>query len=194
MSLLGRLSSIMPAPGESELQAGFDASPEMSLRDQRRPNAILLIYNDPVAPSSADGLGWTLTAWRGAELPLVGGPRRARCRSAGGGSGGQGGGSQGAARSGRSRRGLVGGHRAARRGCTGRSWAPEPPVPRSSSRWRAGPGRCRRLAQTVGTVPPSITYSAPTIAEARSETRNPTRSAISSVFANRPRGTPPRES
>ena len=68
MSLLGRLSSIIPAPGESELQAGFDASPDAEFRDQRRPNAILLIYNDPVAPSGADGLGWTLTAWRGAEL------------------------------------------------------------------------------------------------------------------------------
>lgn len=54
--------------------------------------------------------------------------------------------------------------------------------------------RTRLRAQTVGTVPPSITYSAPTMAEARSETRNPTRSAISSVLANRPRGTPPRES
>lgn len=50
------------------------------------------------------------------------------------------------------------------------------------------------LAQTVGTVPPSMTYSAPTMAEARSDTRNPTRSAISSGWANRPRGTPPRES
>jgi len=68
MSLLGRLSSIIPAPGESELPAGFDASPDTDLRDQRRPNAILLIYNDPVAPCGADGLGWNLTAWRGAEL------------------------------------------------------------------------------------------------------------------------------
>ena len=68
MSLLGRLSSIIPAPGESELRAGSDASPDTGLRDQRRPNAILLIYNDPEAPSDTYGLGWTLTAWRGAEL------------------------------------------------------------------------------------------------------------------------------
>ena len=27
-----------------------------------------MIYNDPATPSGADCLGWTLTAWRGADL------------------------------------------------------------------------------------------------------------------------------
>ena len=68
MSLLGRLSSIIPALDESELSAGSDASPGTDLREQRRPDAILLIYNDPEAPCGTSGLGWTLTACRGAEL------------------------------------------------------------------------------------------------------------------------------
>jgi hypothetical protein len=68
MSLLGRLSSIIPAPGEPESPTGSDASPETGLRAQRRSDAILLVYNDPAAPCVASGLGWTLTAWRGAEL------------------------------------------------------------------------------------------------------------------------------
>jgi len=68
MSLLGRLSSIFPTSGESDSRTRADAFPETGLRDQRTPDAILLIHNDPATPSSADGLGWTLTAWRGAEL------------------------------------------------------------------------------------------------------------------------------
>jgi len=47
------------------------------------------------------------------------------------------------------------------------------------------------LAQAVGTVPPSITYSVPVIADARSEARNATRSATSCGFAGRPSGMPP---
>lgn len=38
-----------------------------------------------------------------------------------------------------------------------------------------------------------MTYSAPTIADGRSETRKPARSATSAGVAHRPRGTPPRE-
>jgi hypothetical protein len=44
---------------------------------------------------------------------------------------------------------------------------------------------------TVGTVPPSMTYSVPVIEPARGETRNPTRSATSRGFAGRPIGMPP---
>src|SRR5882757_1279654 len=47
---------------------------------------------------------------------------------------------------------------------------------------------------TVGTVPPSMTYSVPVIDAARGEARNVTRSATSLGFAGRPRGMPPSES
>src|ERR1700680_4303778 len=48
--------------------------------------------------------------------------------------------------------------------------------------------------QTVGTVPPSMTYSVPVMEAARGETRNATRSATSFGLAGRPIGMPPRES
>jgi len=48
--------------------------------------------------------------------------------------------------------------------------------------------------QTVGTVPPSITYSVPVIDAAREEARKTTRSATSLGFAGRPIGMPPSES
>ncbi len=48
-------------------------------------------------------------------------------------------------------------------------------------------------SQTVGTVPPSMTYSAPVMDAARGETRNAMRSATSSGFAGRPSGMPPSE-
>ena len=51
---------------------------------------------------------------------------------------------------------------------------------------------CR--AQTVGTVPPSITYSLPVMDDARSEARNATNSATSSGRFGLPNGMPPRES
>lgn len=44
------------------------------------------------------------------------------------------------------------------------------------------------VAHTVGTVPPSITYSLPVIDEARSEMRNATSSATSSGGPGRPIG------
>src|SRR5687767_8036981 len=47
--------------------------------------------------------------------------------------------------------------------------------------------------QTVGTVPPSMTYSVPVIAAARGEARKATRSATSSGRAGRPIGMPPSE-
>ncbi len=46
--------------------------------------------------------------------------------------------------------------------------------------------------QTVGTVPPSITYSVPVIEAARGETRKVTRSATSFGLAGLPSGMPPR--
>jgi hypothetical protein len=46
--------------------------------------------------------------------------------------------------------------------------------------------------QTVGTVPPSITYSVPVIDAARGETKKAMRSATSFGFASRPSGMPPR--
>ena len=46
--------------------------------------------------------------------------------------------------------------------------------------------------QTVGTVPPSITYSVPVIEAARGDTRKAMRSATSFGFAGRPSGMPPR--
>jgi hypothetical protein len=46
--------------------------------------------------------------------------------------------------------------------------------------------------QTVGTVPPSITYSVPVIEAARGETRKAMRSATSIGLAGRPSGMPPR--
>jgi len=68
MSLLGRLSSIIPISDEPESRTGSDASPTLGPRDQRRPHAIHLIYNDPAAPTGTSGPGWTLTAWRAGEL------------------------------------------------------------------------------------------------------------------------------
>ena len=47
------------------------------------------------------------------------------------------------------------------------------------------------ISQTVGMVPPSITYSLPVIEDARSETRNATNSATSSGRFGRPSGIPP---
>jgi len=47
--------------------------------------------------------------------------------------------------------------------------------------------------QTVGIVPPSITYSLPLIDSALSETRNATSSATSSGRPGRPIGIPPRD-
>jgi hypothetical protein len=44
---------------------------------------------------------------------------------------------------------------------------------------------------TDGLEPPSMTYSAPTMADARSDTRNVISSAISSGWTGRPRGIPP---
>ena len=49
-------------------------------------------------------------------------------------------------------------------------------------------------AQTVGTVPPSMTYSAPVIDAARDDARKATRNATSSGLAGRPMGIPPSES
>jgi len=49
-------------------------------------------------------------------------------------------------------------------------------------------------SQTVGTVPPSITYSVPVIEAARGDARNATRSATSLGRAGRPMGIPPSES
>jgi len=49
----------------------------------------------------------------------------------------------------------------------------------------------RSRSQTVGTVPPSMTYSVPVMEPARGETRNATRSATSSGRAGRPMGIPP---
>src|SRR5690349_6412099 len=46
-------------------------------------------------------------------------------------------------------------------------------------------------AYTVGTVPPSITYSVPLIADASGEARNAIRFATSAGFAGRPSGMPP---
>jgi hypothetical protein len=46
-------------------------------------------------------------------------------------------------------------------------------------------------SQTVGTVPPSITYSAPVIDAARGDARKATRSATSRGRAGRPIGIPP---
>src|SRR4051794_27962912 len=45
----------------------------------------------------------------------------------------------------------------------------------------------------VGSVPPSMMWSAPVIAELRSETRKATSSATSSGLVGRPSGIPPRE-
>jgi len=45
--------------------------------------------------------------------------------------------------------------------------------------------------QTVGTVPPSIVYSAPVIVAARSEARKAIRLATSSGLVGRPMGIPP---
>ena len=50
-----------------------------------------------------------------------------------------------------------------------------------------------RAYQTVGTVPPSITYSLPLIDNALSETRNAISSATSSGRPGRPIGMPPRD-
>ena len=50
-----------------------------------------------------------------------------------------------------------------------------------------------RVYQTVGTVPPSITYSLPLIENALSETRNAISSATSSGRPGRPIGIPPRD-
>ena len=47
---------------------------------------------------------------------------------------------------------------------------------------------------TVGTVPPSMTYSAPVIVAARSDARKAARLATSSGFDGRPIGMPPSES
>ena len=49
------------------------------------------------------------------------------------------------------------------------------------------------LSHTVGTVPPSMTYSVPVIDAARDDARKATRSATSSGFAGRPMGIPPSE-
>lgn len=65
--------------------------------------------------------------------------------------------------------------------CTHRSIAEDPSV-------ETAPG------QTVGTVPPSITYSLPCMEAARSEARNATSSATSSGRPGRPIGMPPSES
>ena len=56
------------------------------------------------------------------------------------------------------------------------------------------PQKRTRIAQTVGTVPPSITYSVPVIEAARGDTRNMTRSATSFGFEGLPSGMPPRPS
>ena len=48
-----------------------------------------------------------------------------------------------------------------------------------------------RTAHTVGTVPPSITYSVPVMVAARSEARKAIRLATSSGFDGRPIGIPP---
>ncbi len=48
--------------------------------------------------------------------------------------------------------------------------------------------------QTVGTVPPSMTYSVPVMDAARGDARNVTKSATSCGLAGRPRGMPPSES
>src|SRR5262245_57905845 len=50
------------------------------------------------------------------------------------------------------------------------------------------------LFHTVGMVPPSMTYSLPVVADARSEARKATSSATSSGQFGRPSGMPPRES
>ena len=49
------------------------------------------------------------------------------------------------------------------------------------------------MRHTVGTVPPSITYSVPVMALASGETRNAMRSATSLGLAGRPIGMPPSE-
>jgi len=49
------------------------------------------------------------------------------------------------------------------------------------------------MIQTVGIVPPSMTYSLPVMDEARSEARNATNSATSSGRLGRPSGIPPSE-
>ena len=59
--------------------------------------------------------------------------------------------------------------------------------------------RCSRqrascTAHTVGTVPPSMTYSVPVMVSARSEARKAIRLATSSGFDGRPIGMPPSES
>lgn len=50
------------------------------------------------------------------------------------------------------------------------------------------------VLQTVGTVPPSMTYSVPVMLAARSDARKAIRLATSSGFAGRPIGIPPSES
>lgn len=61
------------------------------------------------------------------------------------------------------------------------------------SRPRTGPQKKRTTTvQTVGMVPPSITYSVPVIEAARGETRKAIRSATSIGLAGRPSGMPPR--
>ena len=57
-------------------------------------------------------------------------------------------------------------------------------------RRRSGHKRTSAI-QTVGTVPPSITYSVPVIEAARGETRKAMRSATSIGLAGRPSGMPP---
>jgi hypothetical protein len=64
-------------------------------------------------------------------------------------------------------------------------------VPRLTSLTRP---RFQNRLYTVGTVPPSITYSLPVIDEARSEARKATNSATSSGRFGLPSGMPPRES
>ena len=68
------------------------------------------------------------------------------------------------------------------------------PYRAGSSTARSGhSGQCPPSApQTVGTVPPSITYSVPVIEAARGETRKAIRSATSFGFAGRPSGMPPK--
>jgi hypothetical protein len=62
-------------------------------------------------------------------------------------------------------------------------------------RWVAArTSRHASLSQMMGTVPPSMTYSAPLIAFARSDTRNATSSAASVGWAGRPIGMPLRGS
>src|SRR5262245_13414429 len=61
---------------------------------------------------------------------------------------------------------------------------PAPHARELRASWFASRVSCR--TQTVGTVPPSMTYSLPVMDDARSDARNATNSATSSIIKQRP--------